>query len=169
MPNCKQSTFWQKVTYWQLQTIHMLPKVKRKLEQLECLHSENTPAAHCINTFWPSDIIWVTIGSVNGCLVLSGNVDLSSVGSCGIYLSTLSQVLMKLILNMFSKITVLKILTHLPGANELNSKVPQDFYDMFNTAQGHHYIKLFPIYIWWTVKVKIWESYCPSCKMLCCQ
>ena len=68
--------------------------------------------------------IWVNIGSGNGLLpdgaITWTDVDLSSVGFCGMQLWTISQeVLKNLIRNMNWKITILKLLPHLSGTNEL--------------------------------------------------
>ena len=61
--------------------------------------------------------IWVSIDSGNGWT----SVDLSSKMFCGIHLRAISQeVLMNLISNMCSEITLLNLPPHLPGTNELN-------------------------------------------------
>ena len=70
--------------------------------------------------------IWVNIGSGNG-LLPNGTkplpepmVDLSSVEFCGIHLTTILLLALKVSIHeMSSKITFLKLQPHLPGANEL--------------------------------------------------
>ena len=68
--------------------------------------------------------IWVNIGCGNGLLTRGTKplpVDWSSQGFCGIHPTSISpEVLMDLICNMSLEITLLKLPSHLPGANELN-------------------------------------------------
>ena len=72
--------------------------------------------------------IWVNIGSGNGLLpdgtkpLPEPNICLSSKVFCGINRGAVSEeVLMNLIRNIGSKITLVELLPYLPGANELNS------------------------------------------------
>ena len=75
--------------------------------------------------------IWVNIGSGNGLLPdgtkplpeVRTNVDLPSVRSIGIHLSTISQEILQPSITKISwKIAFLKFLLNLPGANELRVK-----------------------------------------------
>ena len=80
--------------------------------------------------------IWANIDSGNG-LLPDGTQDIVHLSSnvfCVIYTRTLSQeVLLNIIRNMCSEITLLKFLPHLPGANELI----------------HHLQQVTPTSSWW--------------------
>ena len=66
------------------------------------------------------------------------NIDLSSKVFCGIHLRTISQdVPMNLIRYMSSKITVIKLLVHLPGANELRYR--RECTDIMTHAIFHNF------------------------------
>ena len=88
---------------------------------LMCLHYNMVHFQ--VNPFWPSDVamvIWINIGSGYG---------LVHDGTCDIHLMVILQVFMNLIRYMCSEITLLKLLPHLPGANE--SKVWSVLYLLF--------------------------------------
>ena len=80
-----------------------------------------------LSSLWPGNTIWwhkfwVTIGSDNG-LLPEPNVNLSSKEFCDVPLKAISQeLLMNLIHNICSKVILLKLLPHFPGANELSTR-----------------------------------------------
>ena len=83
-----------------------------------------------INSWWPNDAIWQHIFGSTLAQVMSAvrqqaitwtNVDLPSVRSIGIHFSTiLQEILQPSIIKISWKMTFLKFLLNLPGANELS-------------------------------------------------
>ena len=105
----------------------------------------------CLNSLWPNDTIWwqrsgSTLAQVK--VITWTKVDLPSVRSIGIHLSTILQdILQPSITKISWKITFLKFLWNLPGVNELIGHYIQDCF-IFDCAIMTSDCLLDPYYMW---------------------
>ena len=108
---------------------------------------------------WPRDALWWHRSGSTLSQAMAWHCQLSSKVFCGINIWAIPRVLMNLIHNLSSEITLLKLLPHPPRANEFNGSLQTD-------ASGHHNITVnqsdvlcwwYHVFLWAVLKNVTWS------------
>ena len=114
---------------------------------VKCGWSDNGWKMLDVNLLWSSDAIWhdksgSTLAQVMAPSHYQNHGWVTKMGSCGIHLWTVSWEELKMICKMSLKITLIKLLPHLPGANKFNSLWASKSYDIIRQGQNHCFLYL---------------------------